>query len=60
MHKYVTTETLEALSDTIYFIDIWIKLWEEKYGIRRVAHITAMKQMFKQIPQTIIKALIPK
>ena len=45
---------------TLTFIDIWLKLFEEKYDNRRVAYITAMKEMFKQITQTTIKALGPK
>ena len=36
------------------------KLFEENYDVRRVAYITAMKEMFKKIPQTIIKALTTK
>ena len=45
---------------TINFIDIWIKLLEENYDARRVAYITSMKEMFKQIPLTMIKSLTPK
>ena len=30
------------------------------YDARRVAYTTAMKEMFKQIPQTMIKAITPK
>ena len=45
---------------TLNFIDIWIKLFEENYDDRRVAYITAMKDMCNKIPQTMIKALTPK
>ena len=58
--KNVTTEALEALSATLNFIDIWLKLLEDIYDDRRVAYITAMKDMFKKIALTIIKALTTK
>ena len=58
--KHVTTEALEELGDTMNFIDIWIKMLEDNYDARRVAYITAMKEMFKQIPLTMIEALTPK
>ena len=58
--KNATTEGLESLGATINFIDKWLKLFEENYDARFVAYITAMKEMFNQIPQTIIKALTPK
>ena len=45
---------------TFNFIDIWLKLFEENYDARRASYITAMKDMFNQIPQTMIKALTPK
>ena len=45
---------------TLKFIDIWLKLFGDNYDARRVAYITTMKEMFKQIPQTMIKALTPK
>ena len=48
------------MGDTINFIDIWLKPLEENYEARRVAYITDMKEMFKQIPLTTIKALNPK
>ena len=57
---HVTTEALEALGDTLNFIDILLKLLEENYDARRVAYITAMKEMSNQIPLTMIKALTPK
>ena len=55
----MTTEALEALGATFNFIDIWLKLLEENYDARRVAYITATKNMFKQITLTMIKALTP-
>ena len=48
------------MGDTINFIDRRLKLLEENYDPRRVSYITAMKETFKKIPQTIIKALTPK
>ena len=53
--KHGSIEALEALGATIYFIDIWLKLLEENYDARRVSYITAIKEMFKQIPLTMIK-----
>ena len=41
--KHVTTESLEALSATLNFIDIWLKLFEYNDDARRVAYITATK-----------------
>ena len=55
--KNETTEALEALCTTLNFIDIWLKLFEENHDAIRVAYITAMKDMFKQIHITMIKAL---
>ena len=57
--KHVTTEALEALGATINFIDIWLKMLEQNYDARRVAYITATKEM-KKIPLTMVKALNPK
>ena len=58
--KHVITEALVSLVATLIFIDIWIKLLEDNYDARRVAYITATKEMFKQIPLTMIKAFTPK
>ena len=58
--KNTTTKSLKALVATLNFIDIWLKMFVDHYDARCVAYITAMKQIFKQIPQTIIKALTPK
>ena len=54
-----TTKPLEALGDTINFIDIWLKLFCENYNARCDAYINAMKDMFNQIPQTIKISLTP-
>ena len=51
---------LEALGATINFIDTWIKLFLEHFNDRCDVYINAMKDMFKQIPQTIKIALTPK
>ena len=51
---------MESLHVTLNFVDIRIKLFDKNYDARRVAYITAMKEMIKQIPQTMIKALTPK
>ena len=58
--KNATTEELQELGDTINSIDIWLKLFEDNYDARRVAYITAMKKIFKQISQTMSKPLTPK
>ena len=55
-----TTKALEALGATINFIDIWLKLFLENFNARCDAYINDMKDMFKQIPQTIKIALTPK
>ena len=56
----MTTEAFEALGATLNCFDIWLKLTEENYNARSVAYITTMKEIFKQIPLTVIKALPPK
>ena len=53
--KNATVENLKALGDTIKNIDIWLKLFEERYFTRCVAYINAMKDMFKEISLTMIK-----
>ena len=57
--KIATTEALKVLGATINFIDIRIKLFEDNYESRCIAYITATKDMFKQIPLTMIKSLTP-
>ena len=39
------------------FIDIWIKLLDKNYDVRRKSYNTSMKEMFKQIPTMITKPL---
>ena len=58
--KNSTTKALKSLGDNINFIDIQLKLFDESYDARCVAYITAMKEMFKKIPQTMSKQLTPK
>ena len=55
----MTTESLEELGATLNYIEIYIKLLDDNYDARRVAYRTDTKEMFKQIPTTIIKPLIP-
>ena len=45
---------------TLNFIDIWLRLLDDNYDARHVAYITAIKEMFKKIPQTMIKYLTSK
>ena len=39
---------------------MWLKLFDKNYDTRFVAYITAMKGIFKKIPQTMFKPLTPK
>ena len=55
-----TTKTLDSLGATLNFIDMWLKLFLGNYGARCEAYINAMKDMFKWLPQTMVKALTPK
>ena len=55
-----TTKALESLVENINFIDIWLKLFLGNFNFGCDAYINATKDMFKQIPQTIKKALTPK
>ena len=48
------------MGGTFNFIEIWLKLSEDIYDARRVAYITAMKDIFKQIPTTMKKPLSPR
>ena len=50
---YATIKTLESLSATINFIDIWLKLLCESFDARCEAYINALKLMFMQIPQIL-------
>ena len=56
----MTTEALYLLVTTLNFIENWLKRSEKNYDTRRVAYITYMKNMFKQIPTTMTKPLVPK
>ena len=58
--KHVTTEAVEALGATLNFIEICLKMLDKDYEARRLAYITAMKDMFKQIHTTMTKPLITK
>ena len=58
--KHVTKVSLEALVDTLSFIEIWLKLLDNNCDARQVAYSTDMKYMFKQIPTTMTKALSPR
>ena len=58
--KNATPELLEELGATFNFIDIWLKLFEEKYDTRCVAYSTSMKENVKKITLTMIKVLTPK
>ena len=57
IHKHVTTEALEALGDTLNFIDIWLKLFEYNDDARCVAYSTSLKEMLNKILLTMIKSL---
>ena len=48
------------MGSTLNFIDIWLKLLEDNYEARSVACITSMKEIFKQIHITMIKAITQK
>ena len=58
--KHATTESLEALGATLNFIVKQLKLLVDNYDAICVAYINTMKEIFKQVPLTIIKALTPK
>ena len=45
---------------TLNFIDIWLKFFEDNYDARCVVYSTSMKDMFNQMPLTMIKARTPK
>ena len=48
-----TTKALEALVDAINSIDVWLQLFLKTFNSRCDEYINAMKDMFKQIPQTV-------
>ena len=39
---------------------MWLKLFLDNFDARCEAYINTMKEIFKKIPQTMIKALTPK
>ena len=45
-----TTEALEALGDTLNFIDCWLELFHKNYRKRYMMYHEAMKTFFKKIP----------
>ena len=55
--KNSTTEALEALGDTLNFIDIWLKLFHQNYEVRCGMYIRAMKKIFQKIPTIKSKPL---
>ena len=48
------------MGDTLNFIEIWLKLLKYNYEVRFGMYNKAMKDIFKKIPTTMIKALSPK
>ena len=58
--KDAKTKALKSLGATLNVIDIWLKLFLDKYDTRCKAYINDIKEMFKQILQTMIKSLTPK
>ena len=56
----MTTEALEALGDTLNFIEIWIKLLDQNYEVRCGMYNIAMKDIFKWMPTKMTKPLSPK
>ena len=55
--KNPKTEALEALFDTLNFIDFWIKLFHHNYEVRCKMYDKAMKNLFKKIPTMKSKPL---
>ena len=60
MTKNATTEALEALGATLNFIEMWLKRSEDNHELRYGMYNKAMKEIFKKIPTTMIKALSPR
>ena len=56
----MTTEALEALGATLNFIGIWLNLLDQNYEVRCGMWNKTIKDMFKQIPTTMIKTLSQK
>ena len=53
--KKCDNRSIEALGDTLNFIETWLKLLDKNYDVRSKAYITAMKEMSKQIHTTTTK-----
>ena len=58
--KNEKAEALEVLVATISSIEVWLKQFEENYEVICGMYKKYMKYTFKQIPTSMIKALIPK
>ena len=57
MPKNAIIEALEDLGATLNFIDIWIKLSDHNYDVRREAYNIATKNIFQTIPAIKSKPL---
>ena len=55
--KNATIESLEALGDTLNFIDFWLKMFHHNYEVRWKMYKKDMKKLFKQIPTMKSKQL---
>ena len=55
--NYATVKEIKSLGATFNFIDIWLHLLHENYLTRSESYSITMKEMFKQIPQNVEKAL---
>ena len=51
------TKALKSLGATLNFIDIWLKLFLDKYNAICDTYSNAMKEMFNEIPLTMSKSL---
>ena len=48
---------MKLLGATFNFIDLWLHFFRENYFDRSESYSIAMKEIFKQIPQNVEKAL---
>ena len=55
-----TVKALKSLGATFNFIDTWLHNFCVKYFSRSDSYIFAMKDMFKTIPQNVVKPLTSK
>ena len=55
--KNSTTEALEALDDTLNFIDCWLKLFDRNYEVKCGMYNKYMKNMLHKIPTIKSKPL---